>query len=367
MIENFRGSPFFRNIQRKIISNNLYKQISRTSIFRGTENELMKLGIIRGVTHDRPPAPPPLPSLSSSNFPTTSNNNLFSSVFCNNIPTNNSFIQKENSTFNNLPVYKTETTTDENSCLNNCNIDNYCTGYSFDKSSTNCLLYNKVPTSISNNINTNIGYKTNYKYDFNNLNTSQKNIIRNDCVNNYLNNTYNTNNLNYTPYYSLGNNNSQIIVDPSSLSNVYTPLDKVTTKTNFTNIDSNIIDSNTNQEINDFANKYTGYLQKQISLLNLSNEKNTNTSYYTQEINNKTDNEANNAKNRILEKKNINTLLINESINGGKNNITEKFENNIDKSNINNKSNTINFYLFIFIVIIFLYVVYYLKKNKYFK
>ena len=154
----------------------------------------------------------PIPAVTSSNFPTSANNNLFSSVFCKNVSTNNGLIQKSNSTFNNLPVYKTQTTPDENTCLNNCNTDKYCSSYNFikNKSSSNCLLYNQVPTSITNNNNSNIGYKNNYKYDFNNLNTSQKNIVRNDCINNYLNDTYSTNNLNYTPCYSLGNNNSQI-------------------------------------------------------------------------------------------------------------------------------------------------------------
>jgi hypothetical protein len=43
----------------------------------------------------------------------------------------NGSIQKENSTFNNLPVYKTQSTPDENTCLNNCKNDGYCSSYSF--------------------------------------------------------------------------------------------------------------------------------------------------------------------------------------------------------------------------------------------
>ena len=56
--------------------------------------------------------------------------------------------------------------------------------------------------------------------------------------------------------------------------------------------------------------------------------------------------------------------------------VTEKFENNLIDNNLidenNNKSymfktNVINFYLYIIVVIIFLYILYYLKKYKYFK
>lgn len=310
----------------------------------------------------------PIPAVTSTNFPTSANNNLYSSVFCKNILTNNGIIQKENSTFNNLPVYKTQSTPDENTCLNNCKNDSYCSSYSFqkNKSSSNCLLYNQVPTSLANNNTINSGYKNTYKYDFNNLNSNQKNVIRNDCINNYLNNNYDTNNLNYTSYYSLGNNNSQINFNAQSLATVYESLGKVNAKTNFTNIDNNLINPTTNQQLNNFSNTYTGYLQTQIGILNSSNENNVN-SNYNEEINNTINIQSDNATNNLLEKKNINTDLINQSINGTENNnITENFENN-NESNNNDKSKTIKFYLFIFIVIIFLYIVYYLKKNKHFK
>ena len=311
----------------------------------------------------------PIPAVTSNNFPTSANNNLYSSVFCKNISTNNGFIQKSNSTFNNLPVYNTQTTPDENTCLNNCNADKYCSSYSFqnNNSSSNCLLYNQVPTSISNNNNINSGYKSNYNYDFNNLNSSQKNVIRNDCINNYLNNNYNTNNIDYSSYYSLGNNNSELNFNAESLAIVYEPLGKVNIINNFTNNDTDSINAITNQELNDFTNNYTGYQQSQLGILNSSNETNSSNSYYTQEINNNTNIQSENATNNLLQEKNINTNLINQRINGNENNnITESFENNIVSNNID-KSNTINFYLFIFIVIIFLYILYYLKKNKYFK
>ena len=310
-----------------------------------------------------------IPAVTTTNFPTSANNNLYSSVFCKNISTNNGFIQKSNSTFNNLPVYNTQTTPDENTCLNNCNADKYCSSYSFqnNNSSSNCSLYNQLPTSIANNNNINSGYKSNYNYDFNNLNSSQKNVIRNDCINNYLNNNYDTNNIDYSSYYSLGNNNSELNFNAESLANLYGPLGKVQTKHVFTNNpDTDKINATTNQELNNFSNNYTGYLQTQIGTINSSNENNID-SYYNEEINHKTNIQSSNAKNNLLQKKNINTDLINKSINGSENNnITENFGNN-NESNNNDKSKTIKFYLFIFIVIIFLYIVYYLKKNKHFK
>ena len=394
MIENYKSKNIFINLNKelnksklyrdtssKVMKNKLYQEISKSKEVKSIGDTLIKAGILQKKTHNNNSSsststitrPPPLPSLSSSNFPIIDTNNLFSSVFCNNISTNNGFIQKANSTFNNLPVYKTQSTPDENTCLNNCKIDPYCSSYNFkkNKSSSNCLLYNQVPSSVSNNdISINAGYKNNYKYDFNNLNSSQKNIIRNDCINNYLNNNYNTNNLNYTGSYSLENNNSKINVNPQYLANLYGPLGKVKIKTNFTNIDSNIINSTTDKQLNNFANNFTGYLQTQIGLLNLSNSIPSSNIYY-ETINNKTDIDSINAKNNLLQEKSITSQSIMQSINGNENNITESFENNIGSNNIesNNidKSMIIKFYLFIFIVIIFLYILYYLKKNKYFK
>jgi hypothetical protein len=306
----------------------------------------------------------PTPEMSSNNFPTSANNNnMFSSVFCNNISTNNGFIQKENSTFNNLAVYKTESTPDENTCLNNCKNDGYCSSYNFKKnnSSSNCLLYNQVPSSVSNNdISSNVGYKNNYNYDFNNLNSSQKNVIRNDCINNYLNDNYDTNNLNYTSYFSLANNNSQINFNPQYLANLYEPLGKVKIKKNFTNIDNNLIDSTTDQELNNFANNYNGYLQKQIASINSSNNNNINSDYNVN-INYIIDKEKEIANNNLLEGKSATSQTIIQSINGDQN---ENFENYIIESKVNNKSNIFKFYIFIFIVLIVLYIVYYLKKNK---
>jgi hypothetical protein len=375
MIENYKSnnifiklnkelnkSKLYKNISNKVMKNKLYQEISKSKEIKSIGNTLVKDGILQKITHNKSKKPLSIPSLSSSNFPTSPDNNLFSSVFCNIVPTNNGFIQQANSTFNNLPVYKTETTSDENTCLNNCKNDDYCTSYNFIKnnSSSNCLLYNQIPTSISNNdININIGYKNTYNYNFDNLNSSQKNVIRNDCINYYLNNNYNTTNLNYINCYSLGNNNSQINFSGQCLANMYEPLNKIKINTSFTNIDNNLIDSTTDKQLNDFANNYTGYLQTQIGLLNISNLNDSN-NIYNEEINNKTNIESDNSKNNLLQEKSITSKLIMESINGNENNITESFQNNyIIKSCNINKSNSINFYLFIFIVILFFYIINY--------
>jgi hypothetical protein len=378
MIENYKSKNIFINLNKelnksklyrdtssKVMKNKLYQEISKSKEVKSIGDTLIKAGILQKKTHNKSSSststitrPPPLPSLSSSNFPIIDTNNLFSSVFCNNISTNNGLIQKANSTFNNLPVYKTETISDENTCLSNCKNDPYCTSYNFIKniSSLNCLLYNQVPTSMGNDININSGYKNTYNYDIDNLNTSQKNVIRNDCINNYLNNNYNTTNLNYTTCYSLGNNNSQLNFSATCLANMYEPINKIKTNTSFTNIDNNLIDSTTDKQLNDFANDYTGYLQTQIGILNISNS-NASNNIYNETINNKTDIESINAKNNLLQEKSIASQSIIQSINGDENNITESFENNFESSinklpNIN-KSNSINFYLFIFIVILF--------------
>lgn len=309
----------------------------------------------------------PTPTLTSSNFPTTSNNNLFSSVFCNNISTNNGFIQKNNTSLRNLPIYKSEKTFSDNNCLTKCKDDFYCSGYSFlknknDKNDLNCLLYNKVPTDLNIDNNINSGYKiNNYNYNFNQLNSSQKNIIRKDCINNYFNNEYNTN-LDYSKYYTIDSNNSKISFNADSLAkNEYVKLNKVKVLNNYNNIDTELINPITNKELDDFAKNYQGYMQSQYALLNYSNEKIGSTSdKYTEEINTKTDISSSSAQSNISNQTISSTSTILNSI-GGTSTINESFENYNVKSN-----NIIKFYLYILIVIIFLFLIYYLKKKKYF-
>ena len=47
--------------------------------------------------------------------------------------------------------------------------------------------------------------------------------------------------------------NSQINFNAGSLANLYAPLGKVNNKTIFTNIDNNLINPTTNQELNNFS------------------------------------------------------------------------------------------------------------------
>ena len=137
MIENYKSnnifiklnkelkkSKLYKNISSKVMKSKLYKEISKSKEIKSIGNTLVKDGILQKRTHHKSKKSSNLPSLSSSNFPTSPDNNLFSSVFCN-VSTNNGFIQKTNSTFNNLPVYKTETASDENTCLNDCKNDHY--------------------------------------------------------------------------------------------------------------------------------------------------------------------------------------------------------------------------------------------------
>jgi hypothetical protein len=300
----------------------------------------------------------PTPAVTSSNFPTTNNNNnMFSSVFCKNTSTNNGFIKKPNTSFNNLSVYKTQSTPNEDTCLNNCKNDGNCSSYSFQNntSSSNCLLYNKVPSSITSNITANSGYKNNYKYDFNNLDNNQKNVIRKDCLNNYFNNQNNTN-LDYSKYYNIDNNNSNISFNAQPLaSDYYERLNKVKVLNNRNNIDSDLIKSITNEDLNNYAQNIDGYLQSQKVILNSLNDDNTN-NQYKKDINNQTNIDSSSVQNTMLQQTNEDVKDILNIIESN-----ESFENyNIESNNI------IKFYLYILIVIILLFLIYYLKKKKYF-
>jgi len=172
--------------------------------------------------------PPPLPQINASNFANNTtynpNTNLYDHIFSGLYHMPN--IQRaENSSFNNMPAYKTTTTIGEANCKNNCNNDTHCTSYKYNtvNNKNNCVLYNTFPSKIiSNKPNTNVGYKTNYSMNFNKLNGNAKTRIQKEVANKYINNYFNTN-LNYTSCLSINNNDSKtnINLEPQCVYSMY--------------------------------------------------------------------------------------------------------------------------------------------------
>jgi len=228
------------------------------------------------------PVPPPaynVPALTSANFPSSISSpseqqGLFSHIYCNNYSSNEPFIRNNGKDFGaSLKTYKTLTEPDENSCLTNCNNDKYCSSYVYNKLSknNNCNLYNVIPITLNNNNSTNSGYKHKYNYNLSNLNSNQKNIVKNDCLNSYLNEQYNTTDKNYASCYTI-NNNEKIEFNGNCLWNSIFNGTKGETKNKSTYENNDLINSIGDNTIDDFTKEYTYYLQTQTNLLQSDNE-----------------------------------------------------------------------------------------------
>ena len=316
----------------------------------------MKEYFKNNTTKPIPPPPYNVPSLSSVNFPSyTNESGLFSHIYCNNILTTNDFIQNNNKDFgSSIKVYKTLTQNNENDCLTQCKNDKYCSSYVFTKNNNkdNCKLYNVVPTNLNNNSIVNSGYKYKYKYNFNNLNDGQKNNVKSDCINTYLNQQYNTDNKKYSSCITY--DNDKINFNSSCL--YYSVFDGKRKTVNLSKYENNdIINSIGDNTINDFVKEYNYYLQTQTNLLQTDNENR----------NEKEDNEERRkAEIRFKEtekyvkdvQKYNNDLLTEQIKDNVQTNLTrlvETFENKNDDINKKQK-----YLLIFFIILIFAFIIY---------
>jgi hypothetical protein len=121
---------------------------------------------------------------------------LYNQIFCNLFPTNNGFNTCKNCSLNfdsSNPYSFTTTEGGEQSCLNKCSSDETCTSYQYykDKSDNNCITYIDFPKEIvDSEEKINSGYSLQFPYDYETLNLSQKNNVREKCATQYLNNYF---------------------------------------------------------------------------------------------------------------------------------------------------------------------------------
>lgn len=300
-------------------------------------------------------------------------NQLYNQIFCNlfQSTTNNGFSTCDNCTlsFNSSDsVISANTSEGEQSCLNLCNDNQYCTAYTFDSnaSSNNCTLYgnnSQYPTQINPGVNGSYsGYTITLpkaQYNFSNLNSDQQQNIQLKCSNQYLNNTFTPTkpNVDISSCISVesNNSNSTINVAPECLFNIYqqnnipVTIKNVPKYENTNNINTNSVGD---ESITNYQNEYNQYnqLKKQNSAINQNALSTDNANYQTYFQNLSTQNLAlqNNYSNNISSGNNqllnISTQLKN-SIGG---NILENYENNSNTNNDNKK-----YILLIILIIIF--------------
>jgi hypothetical protein len=370
-MEHYRSSAasrFFRNLGRQINRNKNIKKIKNFGISTGKKLGINK-SVVRGAnaignlfkkpssrSRPRPPPPPPPlipPKINSSYFPENfTNERLYSHTFCDNISyfdnipttgTNNNIITKPFFIFdNNSNPYKTVSSGIDN-CIKQCSDDIICGSYTFNKTNNTCSLFNSYPKTIKTDWNSFSGYKKNPNFNFDSLNTNQKNVIRNDCLNSILRNE-NISNKDFSsclkPINNNGNN-SKIIFDPDCVFNKLGK-GKIVNERNNINVDS-LSTSIQDKNISKYVNDYQGYLKTQINLVNINDSKNSSNVELNHELDNNYD----------YYKDNIGKNKFNDFI--------ETFDNiNNNNNNNNNKKLIYILIIFLFICIIF----YFITKKK---
>lgn len=230
-------------------------------------------------------------------------NQLYNPIFCDLFKTNNGFEQCKNCTLNTKNVWKTSSQNTEQSCLDNCNNDIRCTSYRYNntKKTNNCTSYIDFPTEINNNVkDINSGYSLKFGYNYEKLNTDQKNNVKNKCANQYLNNEFDKNErvnisecITFNDTFNL--NTSKINVDPKCLYDIYSEKGKGKVINNDNYIQDNDENIKTDPAIDDYRKIYN-----QFNLLSAQN-KNINNDLLETDIkysdyNNNVNNENNNLK-----------------------------------------------------------------------
>lgn len=311
-------------------------------------------------------------------------NNLYNEIFCNIKPLNNGFKTCTDCGFSDkMTILNTFNVNNENECLASCKNNKKCSSYTYDSSLSsdlinknnvknknskkNCTTYNTFPNDIKKNMaNKNSGINMTFPYDYAKLTESQKTNVKKHCINDYLNNTYNSDS-DYIKCINNFNNNktseeSKININAECIYKLY---EKKGIKNE--NIIKNYIDNksfNNSQRdpvIDNYKIAYDNYymLQEDNEKINEELGINDDNSYdnYNTELENTFNESVKNIEDNHRES--VNNVL--ERINGKS---IEDFQN-LDKFiNYKNKENN-SFYLFMIISIIIIFIIFillFLKK-----
>jgi len=326
--------------------------------------------------------------MSSSPQPNLTNgfNQLYNQIFCNlfQSTTNNGFATCDNCNFN-FPesdgVLSNNATDGQQSCLNLCNNNEYCTAYTFlgsnsgNTSSNNCILYgtnNQYPSQINSGV---IGSYSGYaitdpkaSFSYNNLNSTQQDNVKLKCANQFLNNTYTPNqpSVDITSCISFNDDSSggktKFNVDPQCLFNIYQQNNipvKIKNETNYTNNSGISTESIGDETITNYENNYNKYMQlkEENSLENRQALSTDNANYptYFQTLN---------SQNQILG----NSFLGNISTgNSQLSNLFSQIKQTIGTNNIENfenNNNNNNKFLLIILLIFFVLIILFFVFNK---
>ena len=282
---------------------------------------------------------------------------LYNSIFCNLITTDEGFYKCKDCGFPDLKPYSIDKTDTEDLCLKSCNDDKSCTSYTYNENSGKCMLYNGFPNKINKSLSgNNSGYTLKGTYNYKVLTDKQKDNVKLKCADQILNDKFIKNNdVEIMDCLQVNENgtNTEFNVDPKCLYKIYKDNDIKTSMIDNTSYIGSVQQQN-DSVIEKYNCNYKKYYQLKVQNENKINQirtKDKNNVLSVDQIHNPTyiDSMNKTADPLLVSLQKINNTL----------GIVEKFDNKQIES-----TNTNFFIIVIFIVFIFIIISFFSIKNN---
>lgn len=280
---------------------------------------------------------------------TIGDNQLYNPLFCSLYPTNKGFITCNNCTLSGTTnVLNNSTQGGYQDCLNSCKANSYCTSYNYNTSNGNCTQFKDFPSGLNNNVsNQTAGYNiSSFTFDYNNLNSSQKNNAKIKCGEQFLNNQYiNDNNIDLADCITVSDSGSNSILnaDPKCVYDIYNknnlPTNQVYKKSLISNDQYNL-DSTRDSKIDNYQINYKAYIDSNVKIENINNLDSQSTSSIIDPAY------------KLLMNDTYDPILKTTPIIVDKINPTENFENK--NNNVYNYSN----YIFLILILLIIFIIF---------
>ena len=298
-------------------------------------------------------------------------NELYNQIFCDLFKTNSGFNQCENCNYGQQQeVYNTSTKVGEQNCLTSCQNEKNCTSYSYDTTATqnNCKLFNTFPSVISNGVNgINSGYSLEkYTYNYSDLSVSQKSNVQEKCISQYLNNYFTPKNqINVASCLTTNTaeNNTNINANPECIYNTYVDNGIKTNMVDNSKYDDDPKYNLTYQgdpKIDNYKATYSEYSNDLVKISNINNKLSDNLNQNDIKYNNDVYNENNNLYNKFDNSIKQKEKEINGVLSDTLDDITEKFENQINNTTYINSGKLI---ILLIIILLIFFSIYIFKKK----
>jgi hypothetical protein len=282
---------------------------------------------------------------------------LYNSIFCNLITTDNGFYKCKDCGFPNIKPCTTKKLDSEDLCLKECSGDKACTSYTYNESSGKCMLYNNFPNKINKSSSgNNSGYTLKGTYDYKVLTDKQNDNVRFKCAEQILNDKFIKNNdIEIIDCLQINDDdtNTELTVDPKCLYKIYKDNDLKTETIDNTSYIGSTKGKN-DSVIDKYDCNYKKYYQLKVQNQNKINKIRTNDKNSAISID-----QIHNPVYISSMDKTADPLLISLQKINNTLEVVENFDNKQIES-----TNTNFFIIVIFIVLIFIIISFFSIKNK---